>query len=30
MRFRDIFLGVGSLLVLILLLLSDPQAGVIA
>ena len=30
MRFRDIFLGIGSLLVLILLLLSDPQAGVIA
>lgn len=29
MRFRDIFLGIGSVLVLTLLLLSDPQAGVI-
>lgn len=30
MRFRDIFLGVGSFLVLVLLLLSDPQSGIIA
>lgn len=30
MRFRDIFLGIGSFLVFVLLLLSDPQAGVIA
>lgn len=30
MRFRDIFLGVGSLLVIILVLLSDPSVGVIA
>lgn len=30
MRFRDIFLGVGSVLVLSLLLLSDPQSGIIA
>ena len=30
MRFRDIFLGIGSVLVIILLLLSDPQSPVIA
>lgn len=30
MRFRDIFLGIGSGLVLLLLLLSDPQLGVIS
>lgn len=30
MRFRDIFLGIGSALVLVLLLLSDPQSGIIS
>lgn len=30
MRFRDIFLGIGSVLVLILLFLSDPQSAVVA
>lgn len=30
MRFRDIFLGIGSVLVLVLLLLSDPQSGLVS
>lgn len=30
MRFRDIFLGVGSLLVLVIVFLSDPTVGLIS
>lgn len=29
MRFRNIFIGIGSLLVIILLLLSDPDGGLV-
>lgn len=29
MRFRDVFLGIGSILVLILLILGDPAQGVV-
>jgi len=29
MRFRNVFMGIGSLLVIILLLLSDPDGGLV-